>query len=138
MEKWHAEHPETELRFFWDKWSEGQVKKIDDTLSFYLIDDKEFLKQMSQCGAYASTAGFESVCEAMYLGKPILMVPSHIEQEINAFDAKRNGAGISAKYFDLSALLEFAKEYRQNNDFVDWVRSAESVILKELTEDFRK
>ncbi len=138
VEKWHAEHPETELRFFWDKWSEGQVKKIDDTLSFYLIDDKEFLKQMSQCGAYASTAGFESVCEAMYLGKPILMVPSHIEQEINAFDAKRNGAGISAKYFDLSALLEFAKEYRQNNDFVDWVRSAESVILKELTEDFRK
>ena len=36
------------------------------------------------CKAYASTAGFESVCEAMYLGKPILMVPAHIEQDCNA------------------------------------------------------
>ncbi len=132
--EWHARHPEISLKFFWDRWSEGQVKKIDDTLSFYLIDDREFLKQMAGCRAYASTAGFESVCEAMYLGKPILMVPSHIEQEINAFDAKRNGAGISARRFDLSALLDFAENFMPNNEFVSWVQSSESLILKELTE----
>lgn len=44
---------------------------------------------MAGCKAYASTAGFESVCEAMYLGKPILMVPAHIEQDCNAYDAKK-------------------------------------------------
>ena len=135
--RWHSAHPEVELKFFWDKWSEGPVKKVDDTLSFYLIDDREFLRQMAGCGAYASTAGFESVCEAMYLGKPILMVPSHIEQEINAFDATRNGAGISAKKFDLSALLEFSKTYQPNEKFVEWVNSAEKIILKELTENIR-
>ena len=43
--KWHESHPEVELRFFWDKWSEGPVKKVDDTLSFYTLDDKEFLRQ---------------------------------------------------------------------------------------------
>lgn len=134
--QWHRSHPDVNLRFFWDKWSEGKVKKIDDTLSFYLIDDSEFLRQMAGCGAYASTAGFESVCEAMYLGKPILMVPSHIEQEINAFDAKRNGAGISAESFDLSTLIEFSKTYSPNQEFISWVRSAESIILKELTEGF--
>ena len=137
VEEWHRHHPEVCLKFFWDKWSEGQVKKVDDTLSFYLIDDREFLRQMAGCGAYASTAGFESVCEAMYLGKPILMVPSHIEQEINAFDATRNGAGISAKKFDLSALLEFSKTYQPNEKFVEWVNSAEKIILKELTENIR-
>lgn len=49
---------------------------------------------MSSCRAYATTAGFESVCEAMYLGKPLLMVPAHIEQDCNAYDAARGGAGI--------------------------------------------
>lgn len=137
VEEWHRHHPEVCLKFFWDKWSEGPVKKEDDTLSFYLIDDREFLRQMAGCGAYASTAGFESVCEAMYLGKPILMVPSHIEQEINAFDATRNGAGISAKKFDLSTLLEFSKTYQPNEKFVEWVNSAEKIILKELTENIR-
>ncbi len=129
---WHKEHPDVELRFFWDKWSEGNVKKIDDTLSFHLIDDKEFLSQMAGCRAYASTAGFESICEAMYLGKPILMVPSHIEQEINAFDAKRNGAGVSAKEFDLSVLIDFAVDFVPNEKFVSWVESADMLILKEL------
>ena len=137
VESWHNGHPDVKLKFFWDKWSEGPVKKIDDTLSFYLIDDREFLLQMAGCGAYASTAGFESVCEAMYLGKPILMVPSHIEQEINAFDATRNGAGISAGTFDLSALLEFSDSYQPNEKFIEWVNSAERIILKELTENIR-
>lgn len=130
--KWHHMHPEVELRFFWDKWSEGPVKKYDDTLTFYTLDDKEFLKQMAGCMAYASTAGFESICEAMYLGKPVLMVPSHVEQECNAYDATRYGAGIAAKEFDLSALLDFAGRFSPDPDFPAWARSAEEVIIKEL------
>lgn len=50
---------------------------------------------MAGCRAYATTAGFESICEAMYLGKPVLMVPAHIEQDCNAHDAMRAGAGLS-------------------------------------------
>lgn len=63
-------------------------------LSFHQIDDVKFLNRMAGCRAYASTAGFESICEAMYLGKPVLMVPAHIEQDCNAYDAYRSGAGI--------------------------------------------
>lgn len=130
--KWHLEHPDVGLRFFWDNWEAGKVHKVDDTLSFYLIDDKEFLRQMAGCRAYASTAGFESVCEAMYMGKPILMVPSHIEQEINAFDAVRSGAGVACDRFDLSALLEFSRDFKPDNSFREWVRSASELIIKEL------
>lgn len=129
---WHKEHPEVELRFFWDNWEAGKVHKIDDTLSFHLIDDKEFLRQMSGCGAFASTAGFESVCEAMYLGKPILMVPSHIEQEINAFDAARFGAGVSCDHFDLSRLIEFSRDYKRDETYVEWVQSASETFVREL------
>ena len=132
--KWHEAHPEVELRFFWDRWSEPPVKKIDDTLSFWLLDDKEFLRQMSGCMAYASTAGFESVCEAMYFGKPVLMVPSHIEQRCNAYDAAKGGAGISSDFFDLSALLEFAGRFKPDEAFPEWARSARRLILNELVE----
>ena len=130
--KWHAAHPDVELRFFWDKWSEGPVKKVDDTLSFYTIDDKEFLRQMAGCYAYASTAGFESICEAMYLGKPVLMVPSHVEQECNAFDATRCGVGIAARNFDLSALLEFAERFEPDAEFPSWAAAAEEIIIREI------
>lgn len=129
---WHKEHPEVELRFFWDKWSEGPVRKYDDTLTFYTLDDKEFLRQMAGCMAYASTAGFESICEAVYLGKPILMVPSHIEQKCNALDATRCGVGISSDRFDLSALLGFARGFRPDEAFPAWARSAEEIIINEL------
>lgn len=129
---WHEKHKDTPLRFFWDRWEEEPVKKIDDTLSFYQLDDVEFLRQMAGCKAYASTAGFESVCEAMYLGKPILMVPAHIEQECNALDAMQNGAGIIDRNFNLSNLLRFANAYRPNPQFAGWVRSADSIILNEI------
>lgn len=51
---------------------------------------------MGGCKAYLTTAGFESVCEALYLGKPVLMVPVHVEQECNAWDAQKVGAGVRA------------------------------------------
>lgn len=129
---WHRKHPATPLRFFWDKWEEGPVKKVDDTLSFYQLDDVEFLRQMAGCKAYASTAGFESVCEAMYLGKPIMMVPAHIEQDCNAFDAVRDGAGIVSADFDLQRLLDFAENYQPNRNFVYWVRGGEYTLLNLL------
>lgn len=129
---WHRKHPATPLRFFWDKWEEEPLKKVDDTLSFYQLDDVEFLRQMAGCKAYASTAGFESVCEAMYLGKPIMMVPVHIEQDCNAFDAVRDGAGIVSADFDLQRLLDFAENYQPNRNFVYWVRGGEYTLLNLL------
>lgn len=129
---WHRAHPEVALRFFGDHWEEEPVKRIDSTLSFYQLDDVEFLRQMAGCKAYASTAGFESVCEAMYLGKPILMVPAHIEQECNAFDAVQNGAGIIDRNFNLSNLLRFSQSYKPNRLFAEWVKSAEYIILNEI------
>ena len=89
---------------------------------------------MAGCRTYASTAGFESICEAMYLGKPVLMVPAHIEQDCNAYDAMRAGAGIISDSFDLESLLRFAGRYTPNRNFTSWVRSCERRIIFELEE----
>ena len=114
--------------------AEALVKVVDDTLSFYYLDDKEFLRQMAGCRAYASTAGFESICEAMYLGKPLMMVPSHIEQKCNAYDATRESAAIESDKFDLSVLLDFAEKghFHRDEKFPDWALSAAEVIVNEL------
>ncbi len=147
--EWHSAHPEVPLRFFWDKADEAPVKVVDETLSFHYLNDEEFLRQMAGCHAYASTAGFESVCEAMYLGKPLLMVPSHIEQKCNAYDATEGyrmtsaasegsvrlpRPAVASDSFDLDLLLHFAEnEFVADKTFPRWARTADSVFLKELT-----
>lgn len=129
---WHSIHPEVPLHFFWDKQDEEEVCRIDDTLSFHQIDDVKFLRYMAGCKAYATTAGFESVCEAMYLGKPLLMVPVHIEQDCNAYDALRTGVGIISDGFDLERLLAFSENYFPDVTFRYWVRSCDRRILHSI------
>ena len=130
---WHEAHPEVPLHFFWDNAAEAPVKVVDDTLSFYYLDDKEFIRQMAGCMAYASTAGFESICEAMYLGKPLMMVPSHIEQKCNAFDATKFDAAVESDKFDLSVLLNFSQNgFVPDEGFPQWALSAGDIIIREL------
>lgn len=132
IKAWHREHPEVPLHFFWDKQDEAEVCKVDDTLSFHQIDDMKFLHYMAGCRAYAKTAGFESVCEAMYLGKPLLMVPAHIEQDCNAYDAARTGAGVVSDEFDLRRLLNFSENYRPDAHFRYWVQSCDRRIMHHI------
>lgn len=127
---WHAAHPDVPLHFFWDKPDEGEVSKVDDTLCFHQIDDLKFLRYMADCRAYATTAGFESVCEAKYLGKPLLMVPAHIEQDCNAYDAACTGAGIISDEFNLERLLEFSTRYQPDAHFRYWVHSCGWRIMR--------
>lgn len=129
---YHFRHPEVKMHFFWDKTDAPEESKITENLSFHQIDDLLFLKYMASCHAYASTAGFESICEAMYLGKPVMMVPAHIEQDCNAYDAAQAGAGIIAESFELDRLLEFAGTYQPNKEFAYWVRSSGRLIISEL------
>lgn len=68
VKAFHSVHPEVPLHFFWDKADTEEVTRMDETLSFHQLDDVKFLNYMAGCRAYASTAGFESICEAMYLG----------------------------------------------------------------------
>lgn len=129
---WHGKNPEVPLRFFWDKKGAKDITVIDDNFILYTLNDELFLKSMANAKAYATTSGFESICEALYFGKPILMIPVHLEQEFNAFDAGLSGAGITAKKFNLSKLIEFIPKYTPDENFRDWVHQADDMFLKEL------
>lgn len=125
---WQALHKEVEIHVFWDNLAKPDGYSPQPKLVFHHINDRLFLEKLNACQAYASTAGFESICEAAYLGKPLMLVPSrnHFEQECNAIDAERCGLGISRKEFILDDLLELTKNrLRDNRSFKSWVDSAD-------------
>lgn len=84
---------------------------------------------MAGCKAYATTAGFESVCEALYMGKPCMLIPAHVEQECNALDAEREMAGVAADAFDIDKLKAFAHGYEEDVEFRMWENHAEIRIM---------
>jgi uncharacterized protein (TIGR00661 family) len=129
---WHNEHKNVCLHVFWDKKGVPKELSVDETLTFHQLDDTAFLDRMSACTAYASTGGFESICEALYLQKPVMMIPAHIEQECNAFDAAISGAGISADEFNLSNLLDFLPSYSPDTTFASWVSKGDFMFINNL------
>lgn len=132
VEAWHRAHPAQPLHFFWDKKDAPERLETAPGLEMHRIDDALFVQYMAGCRAYSTTAGFESVCEAAYLRKPVVMIPVHVEQECNAWDAMRTGAGIVASSFDLDGLLEFIPEYHPDENFRDWADCAEGRIYAVL------
>lgn len=124
------------IEVFWDH-KEMPVKYQPlPNLIFHRVNDQLFLEKMAACHGLLTTAGFESVCEAMYLGKKVLMVPvkGQYEQKCNAIDAVGAGAGITADHFNVIQLRDHIS--RQNpaietNEFKKWQHN-----LENLVEDF--
>jgi uncharacterized protein (TIGR00661 family) len=134
---WSLKNPDIKLEIFWDKRNEPDTKKVGDNLIFHQLDAEKFLQKMTQCKGMVTTAGFESVCECMYLGKPVLMVPvsGQYEQACNALDAERAGAGIQAESFNISRLIQYIPYYKNPSDsFRSWLGKGEEIILRELTD----
>src|SRR4029077_15926605 len=134
--RWHEQNPQVPLHCFYDKPGAPAEEKYDDTLTFHKIHGETFLRLMASARGVACTAGFESVSEAAYLGKPLLMIPveGHFEQHLNACDAEHTGIGIRDTALRLSRLLE-ARNERAASKFKAWVDQAEAIAMRavELT-----
>jgi uncharacterized protein (TIGR00661 family) len=131
--RWHEAHPELELHCFYDRPGAPPEQRHDATLTFHRLDGNKFLKMMAACRCVVSTAGFESVGEAAYLGKPMFLVPvqNHIEQQLNALDAVRLGLGITDNSFQLDRLAELPARL-PTTGFRAWVQRAESILMRTI------
>jgi len=122
--------PELKICGFWDRTGAPKVTQVRENLVFHQLDDVAFLEAMSRCRGLMCTAGFESICEAMYLGKPVYMMPTgrQMEQQCNALDASFSGAGIWGCEFDLERFMEYLPRHSGNGtQFRDWVHIGESL-----------
>lgn len=135
---WHRNRPEVRIHAFWDNPEVPDDWSPQPGLTFHRIHAGRYLDFMRRCRGLVSTAGFESICEAMYLGKPALLipVPGHFEQACNAFDAEHAGAGMQARSFaDLDRFLVYLDGHTADvATFRAWHAQTEARFLRHLTE----
>lgn len=135
VDQYHHDNPNQPLFCFWDKNNAPVSLAVDKTLTYHQLDDQLFLQKMASCKGYVTTAGFESVCEAMYLDKPVLMVPveGHYEQACNAIDAQKAGAGITSAHFNIQKLQDYLHTHQSiSKKFQPWANSAEKAFIYHL------
>ncbi|GGF16280.1 glycosyltransferase family protein [Echinicola rosea] len=129
-------HPDIKIEAFWDKKEMPSPYYPTPNLTFHQIDDQLYLEKMAACRGLLSTAGFESICEAMYFGKPVMMVPvkGQYEQACNALDALAAQAGISHNEFDFKKFDIFLQSsHNTPSNFVDWERELEKKLSEILS-----
>jgi uncharacterized protein (TIGR00661 family) len=122
---WSAKNPRTRLHCFYDKPGAPAEFEHSPPLTFHRLAGEKFLKMMAECRHVVCTAGFESVSEAAWLGKPLFLVPveNHVEQQVNALDAQQFGLGLAEKSFNLDRLAELPDSLPVGK-FRDWVGRA--------------
>jgi hypothetical protein len=127
---WSEKHPQTRLHCFYDRPGVPEEFQASPALTFHRLDGEKFLKMMAECRHVVCTAGFESVGEAAWLGKPLFLVPveNHVEQQVNALDAQQFGIGIAEKSFNLDRLAELPDRLPVEK-FRDWVSRAPEKLL---------
>jgi len=71
------------------------ARPAEGNLRFASIDERRFVDDLASCDAVVSTAGNQLVGEALYLGKPMLVLPEarNFEQAVNAHFLEQSGAG---------------------------------------------
>lgn len=129
-------NPTVKIKAFWDKKEAKEIEFPLPNLSFHRVNDQTFLEAMAACKGLVCTAGFESVCEAMYLGKPVLMIPvaGQYEQACNALDAEASGAGMATESFDFGKLENLTQSNSKAKLEVRAWNSAWPRILRDLIE----
>lgn len=134
--QWHDTRNDVAMHCFYDKKGMPETFEASPGLVFHQLNDVKFLEKMKGCMGYASTAGFESICEAMYLGKPVCLVPTEnqFEQACNALDAVASGAGITRSDFNLDSFLSYIPTHKPTGEwFRQWVQKAPALFLSHLS-----
>lgn len=119
-------NPDLIIKAYWDKKEVGETENPLPNLSFHRVHDKNFLQDMAACKGLICTAGFESICEAMYLGKPVMVIPvaGQYEQACNALDTEATGAGIKSEHFDFGYFDQaLSKLNSVEKPFKNWVKT---------------
>ena len=131
--RWSDAHPETRLHCFYDKPGAPAEFQHSPALTFHRLAGEKFLQMMAECRNVVCTAGFESVSEAAWLGKPLVLVPveNHVEQQVNAIDAQQAGLGLAQTNFNLDRLAELPARL-PTETFHQWMACAPSKLFQAI------
>ncbi|EON74792.1 hypothetical protein ADIS_4763 [Lunatimonas lonarensis] len=142
-------NPNLKMEVFSDGMNQNLSGLIPANVRFHPLDDRNFIEKLAGCRALVCTAGFESICEALFLKKPVMVVPvaGQYEQACNALDMEIAGAGIWRETFDLQPFLDylesdnpkdgatiFSRWYTEQQEKIDqWLQDLALKLSKEKT-----
>ena len=133
---WQRTRPDVPVHLYVEGGADALTTPPGEGCSVHELDDVGFLRHMATCRAFAGSAGFEALCEAHYLGKKVLAVPTagQIEQTFNAVDADRFGVARAGRWDDLDAFWDRPPPPDRDRvrSFRAWVDSAPERILAAL------
>ena len=131
LAEWQRSNPDVLVRCYLDGGPDALRERPGPGFEACGLDQDHFLADLGRCRAFVCSAGFEAICEAFFLGKPVLAVPTagHYEQELNAWDAARHGAARAGRYEDLSDFWHRLTPPRAEDvrGFRKWVGEAPSL-----------
>lgn len=129
IETWAQKNPGSKIEAFSDREEKSNLKN----LSFNPVNDLTFAECLRKCSIYISTAGFDSIGEALYLDKDILMIPTknHYEQLCNAYDATQSSLASMGESFDPQLISANQKtQFKKNREiFKNWVDFQDNKII---------
>jgi uncharacterized protein (TIGR00661 family) len=105
---WQRSRPDVPLRCYLSGGASALSERPGAGCEILDLDGEAFLSDLASCRAFVTSSGFESLCEAHYLGKPILTLPTpgHPEQAMNARDAVHAGVARTGTLADLDAFWD--------------------------------
>lgn len=129
-------NPMVEIHCFSKREQQDDIELHPSGVIFHKINAKKFLDMMTSCSLLVSTSGFESVCEARYLGKPVIVQPltNHYEQYCNSIDTERVGAGRRMETLDWSEMSAWIDSYKSDKAYCEWVDQAGDRIISILSD----
>lgn len=129
---WCREQPGTEVRLFCPVQDMRSVNKPANLIIFP-YGDTMFIESLRTSSMVICTAGFETVCEAVYLGKKAFLIPSgrHYEQLCNLADAQNSCAGEA--FATNQVLIKEGLSEQAHRNFVEWFGRSERIFLEILT-----
>lgn len=137
IKEWAEKNPNQKIEAFWDKKDTSEITTFGNNLVFHKLSGQKFINLLKDCQTYISTGGFDSIAEAAYLQKNILMVPTknHYEQLGNSHDAKRAGLAVFDSFFNIDLALENQKTRSEEPGRVykNWVAKNEQKIIEIIT-----
>lgn len=131
---WHKLHQDIKVNYYGKK----KPRYYHPNFQYFKPDLTTFISSLASCSSVICSAGFELICEARYLGKPVYAVPvkKHIEQAYNAYDITSNGIGLSSSTFS-KEIFKNSTNYTGDFAFKTWVKKGEYTFLKEITNSFK-
>ncbi len=102
IEKLAERHPQLQFVCFCDHKHADAIYRARTNLTICKLDGSRFIEHMRHSKYVVTTSGFETVAEAIYMGKRVVAIPvqNHYEQNCNGSDLQRSGLGFMRENYD--------------------------------------